>query len=93
LGRNLAGNRPSVTVNVVEPGTLYGDRVNQLDLRAAKILRFGRMRTTLGIDVYNVLNSAAVLTYNQTLIPGGAWLTPTSVLTARLARVNVDVRF
>lgn len=93
LGRSLAGNRPSVTVNVVAPGSLYGDRVNQLDVRAAKILRFGRMRTTVGVDVYNVLNSAAILTYNQTFIPGGAWLTPTSVLTARLARVNVDVRF
>jgi hypothetical protein len=93
LGRSLAGNRPSATVNLVAPGTLYGDRVNQIDVRAAKPLRFGRMRTTFGVDVYNVLNSAAVLTYNQSFIAGGAWLTPTSVLTARLARVNVDIRF
>jgi hypothetical protein len=93
LGRNLAGNVPNVTVNLVAPGTLEGNRVNQIDLRVAKIVRFGRTRTTIGLDLYNVLNSDAVLAYNQAFILGGAWLTPTSVLTARLARLNVDIRF
>ena len=93
LGRNLSGNRPNVTVNLVPPGTLYGDRVNQIDLRVAKILGFGRTRTTVGLDVYNVLNSDAVLSYNQAFVSGGSWLTPTSVLRARLARLNVEVRF
>ena len=93
LGRNLSGNRPNVTVNLVPPGTLYGDRVNQIDLRVAKILGFGRTRTTVGLDLYNVLNSDAVLGYNQAFVSGGTWLTPTSVLRARLARLNVDIRF
>ena len=48
---------------------MCGDRVNELDFRFAKILKFGRMRTNVGIDVYNIINSAAVLTYNQTFTP------------------------
>ena len=39
LGRNLSSG--NVTVNLVEPGTLYGARQNNIDLRVAKILRFG----------------------------------------------------
>ena len=93
LGRNLAGGTQNVSVNLVEPGTLLGDRINQLDLRVAKILKFGRTRTNIGIDLYNTLNSAAVLTYNQTFIPGGSWLTPTSVLSARFARISAQIDF
>jgi hypothetical protein len=93
LGRNLAGGTQNVPVNLVEPGSLLGDRINQLDLRVAKILKFGRTRTNVGIDLYNALNSAAVLTYNQTFIPGGSWLTPTSVLSARFARISAQVDF
>ena len=62
----------SITVNLIEPGTLYGDRVNQIDLRFAKILRFGRTRTNVGFDIYNVMNAAPVLTYNQAFVPNGA---------------------
>jgi hypothetical protein len=93
LGRSLAGGLANVTVNLIAPGTLYGDRVNELDVRLAKILRFGRTRTNVGVDLYNVLNSAAVLTYNQAFIAGGAWLTPTSVLSARFARISAQIDF
>ena len=40
------------------PGDAWGDRVNEIDLRIAKVLRFGRTRTNVGIDVYNLINSA-----------------------------------
>jgi hypothetical protein len=48
LGRPLSNSAPTATVNLIEPGTLYGDRVNELDLRFAKILRFGGTRTNVG---------------------------------------------
>ena len=93
LGRPLAGNAANVTVNLIDPGTLYGDRINELDLRVAKIVRFGRFRANINADVYNLLNSAPILSYNEAFIPNGAWLVPTSTMTARFARINVQFDF
>jgi len=99
LGRNLSNAAPTATVNLITPGTLYGDRVNELDLRLAKNLRFGRFRTNVGVDIYNVFNSAAVLGYNQTFVlptaanPNGSWLAPTSVLQARFFKVSAQIDF
>jgi hypothetical protein len=95
LNRPFAGlGSQTITVNLIEPGTLYGDRVNQIDMRFAKILRFGRSRTTVGFDVYNLVNSNAVLTYNQTFSPATTtWLRPNSVLQARFVKFSAQVDF
>ena len=69
LGRPLAGNAPNKTINLVAPGDVWGDRVNALDLRFAKILRFGRVRYTVGLDVFNAINADTILTYNQNFNP------------------------
>jgi hypothetical protein len=91
LGRNLSGNAANIPVNVVAPGTFFGDRVNQLDLRVAKVLKFGRARAQVGVDLYNTLNSSAVQSYNLTL--GTAYLTPTLVLPARFAKLSAQIDF
>jgi hypothetical protein len=88
LGRNLSGNATNVTVNLIEPGSLYGDRINQLDLRFAKVFTSGGSRTTVGIDIYNAVNSHAVLAYNNTFVPNGPWLQPLTVLTPRLLKIT-----
>jgi hypothetical protein len=94
LGRAPAGNVANVTVNLIAPGTLYGDRVNELDLRFAKVVRFRNTRTRISLDLYNALNSAAVLSYNQTFNPAtSTWLTPTSVLAARVAKIGASFEF
>ena len=93
LGRAPAGNPANVTINILEPGKLYGDRINQLDFRVAKILKFGSTRTMVGIDLYNALNSSAVLTYNNAFVPGGTWLQPQTVLTARLIKFSAEITF
>ena len=93
LGRALSGGAANVTVNVVDPGVLYGDRVNEIDLRLGKIFKIGRARTTVGVDIYNLLNSAAILSYNQAFIAGGAWLGPTSDMSARFAKLSLSFDF
>ena len=71
----LAGtfaNNVSPTVNLVQPGTLYGDRVNELDFKFAKIFRIHGTRLNAGLEIYNALNANATLTYNQTFNPAVA---------------------
>jgi len=92
LGRNLSGSS-NVTVNLVAPGTLYADRRTNLDFRLAKILRYGRTRSQIGLDIYNLTNTDVVTSYNQTFVPGGTWLTPTGIQPARYVRVGVQMDF
>ena len=93
LGRVLSANQQFAAINLITPGDVWGDRVNELDIRIGKILRFGRTRTNIGFDVYNVLNSAAILTYNQAFVPNGPWLAPLSVLTPRFAKIGAQISF
>lgn len=90
LGRSLSGSAANITVNLVEPGTMNGERMNQLDLRVAKLLRFGRTRTRLNVDVYNALNSSAVLTQNSSF---GVWQQPTLILVARFVKFSAQIDF
>jgi hypothetical protein len=56
----------SATVPFVEPGTLFGDRMWQLDLRVAQAIRYPRVRAGLTLDLANMLNGNAVLVENTT---------------------------
>ena len=62
LGRLPPGGLATgnTTLQLVDNGDnrLYADnRRTQVDMRFAKILRFGRTRTDVGVDLYNLLNS------------------------------------
>ena len=92
LGRDLSGNASSVTVNLVAPGTMYGDRINALDTRVARTFTVGRARVRAALDVYNTLNSAAVLGYNMAFRPG-TWLQPMTVMTPRFIKIGVETDF
>jgi len=93
LGRPLSGSAPNITVNLLKPTDMTYDRVNQLDLRVGKILRFGTQRANVSVDLFNVLNLDTVLTSNQAYNPTGAWLVPNNVLTARTAKITIQYDF
>jgi hypothetical protein len=82
------------TVNLLVPGEKYGEWVNQVDVRVGKIFRFGRTRTLVAIDMYNLLNSNPGLTYQQGFVGAGTtWLYPSSLLMPRFFRFNATVDF
>jgi hypothetical protein len=92
LNRNLSG-ASNVTVNLIEPFTVFADRRNNIDFRVAKIVRYGRTRTLVGLDIYNLTNTDVVTGYNETFTPGGQWLRPTAIQPARYARISAQVDF
>ena len=92
LGRNLAGGgAANVTVNLVQVARCMAIGSMRPTRAWQKILHFGRTRTNVGVDVYNAFNSSHVYGYNLTF--GPRWLTPTSVLPARFARVGAQIDF
>jgi hypothetical protein len=102
LGRLPPGALASgnTTVQLLDNGDnrLYVDnRRTQIDMRFAKVLKFGRTRTDVGVDLYNLLNSNYALTYDSnysfTQSNGGTWLNPTSILSPRFARFNITINY
>ena len=90
LGRNLAGGAANTTINIVQSGTLFGERLNQVDLRLGKIVRFGTRRVSVHLDVFNALNVNTVLTMNNAF---GTWQRPTSIILARFAKISAQLDF
>ena len=97
----LAFGSPFQSVNLVQPGQVYGNRINGMDLRFGKILKFGRTRTNVALDLYNLFNSNTGTAYNQGFdfatsgrpVLGSPWAGPTSVMNPRFVRFNVTVDF
>jgi hypothetical protein len=94
LGRPFT-NAANLTVNLLAPGTEYGERLNQLDLRVAKLLRFGRTRTSVNFDLYNAFNASTVLAENANYAGAALnqWRVPTTIVTARFAKFSVQLDF
>jgi hypothetical protein len=97
LGRNLAQCgaaavcRGTVTVNIIEPNSMFEDRYTLLDARVAKMFRVGALRVMPRLDVYNLLNSDAV---NSMITRyGTTWLRPQEVFGARMFKIGAQVDF
>ena len=90
LGRVLSGGVANLPVTIVEPGTMYGERLNQVDMRFGKILHLGRTKTVVNLDVYNLFNANTLLTVNYAY---ATWQRPTSILLARFAKLGVQLDF
>jgi hypothetical protein len=98
LGRNLS-SCPTPTgpctatalVTLLEPNTQFEGRLNQIDVRLTKTLRFGPRRFQGMFDVYNLLNASTILSEVSTY--GPTWKRPTEILAGRLVKFSFQFDF
>jgi hypothetical protein len=91
LGRAYSSGPNARFFNVVEAGTVYVERLRQLDFRMSKLFRVGSTRTAFNFDFYNVLNSNAVI--NENITYGAAWRTPQLILLPRIFKLSAQFDF
>ena len=93
-GRPIIGSTAGATtisVNLIEPNTVFLDYEKRLDLRLARSFRFDRYRIQGFADIFNVLNAGTVDRVNQTY--GAQWLTPLRIMEARYLRFGMQMSF
>ena len=93
-----SGAAPVQFFNIVKPGTVYGDRLNGVDLRLGKIVKYGRTKTLVAVDIFNLTNSNAVDVYQQPygptiLTPQSTYLNPLSITQARFFKISAQFDF
>jgi hypothetical protein len=104
LGRIPPGGLPTGNTAIAlldNEHRLFADkRRQQVDMRVAKIVRIGRTRSDIGVDIQNLFNTNYPTAYDNTYqyspgntLMGGTWNNPTSIYTARFVRLNLTVNF
>ena len=102
VGCLYGSNSNNFNVNLLDTGDLYGERISLADVKFAKNFRFSGKRLNVGVDIFNVTNSDAVVAYNGTYtidnpatpaVEQNLWMTPTTLLAPRFARLTVQFDF
>jgi Carboxypeptidase regulatory-like domain len=102
LGRHLAACpsqtaatcNQTVTVDLIPPFSLYGDRIQQVDLRFTRSLRLGSRKLQGNFDIYNILNANTIqneqATYSNT---NNQWRNAIQIMGGRLVKFSAQLTF
>jgi hypothetical protein len=104
LGRLPAGSTATGTTTIAlvdnDRRLFTGERRTQVDMRFAKIIRFGSTRADIGVDLANLLNTNYATGWENTYqysvgntLQGGTWGDPTAIFAPRFVRLNFTVNF
>jgi len=91
---NTLGRTPTVatlTAALIQPGTLYSDRLNQVDFRLAKSFKVGRSRIQGTVSAFNLFNANSPTSLNT--VYGPSWLLPNKIMQARFVKFGVQLDY
>ena len=97
LGRNLGSCRGAavcngqVTINLIQPNTVFEPRLQQVDLRFARTFRVRGVSIEGDLDLFNAFNANNVLQLQTRY--GPAWLDAQEVLAGRLLKFGAQINF
>jgi hypothetical protein len=87
----LTGGVSSITVNLIDPTTMFYDYVYTNDLRLSRIFRFGRTRVQGFMEVFNLLNDDTIFTRNETF--GAQFYNPIDLVDSRRFQFGFQLDF
>ena len=94
IGRPLSNNARQIEVPIIAPGTVFGDRVNQLDFRIGKVFNLDLVRFVLNLDLHNALNTDAILELSQDYgATGDRFLNAEQMIQGRVTQISLQVDF
>ena len=79
------------TIVLTKPGSLYGERWDQLDVNLKKNIRYGSKTHTFQLDIFNVFNNNSIRT--QTDSVGTSLGQVTAILPGRFPRLTYQFKF
>ena len=92
LGRPFVAYQSTVELNLIEPGSSYGERFSQVDLRLTKLIDLGGTAQLRAMfDMFNLLNANAVTIEEPSF--GDNWLDPINIMPGRLAKFAFQIDF
>ena len=98
LGRNLAACgttgpacNATVTIPLIRNQSMFEDRLQQVDLRLARLFRVGNIRVRGNLDIHNIFNASTILNLNRGY--GPAWLNVVQIMGGRLVKVGAQLDF
>ena len=102
LGRHLAACpsqtaatcNQTVTVDLIPPFSLYGDRIQQVDLRFTRSLKMGNRKLQGNFDLYNILNASTVQNEQAAYrVVDNQWRNAIQIMGGRLIKFSAQLTF
>jgi hypothetical protein len=81
----------SQTIILTEPGQLFGERWDQLDVNFKKNIRYGNKVHTFQLDIFNVFNNNSIRTMNDTV--GTSLGQVTAIMPGRFPRLAYQFKW
>jgi hypothetical protein len=85
------GRTQAQTIVLTEPGSLYGERWDQLDVNFKKNIRYGSKVHTFQIDIFNVFNNNSIRSMTDAV--GTSLGQVTAIMPGRFPRIAYQFKF
>ena len=93
IGPTSVMGQSTLSVQLDPTSTVLAERINQFDFKVQRTFRFGRVSVLPTVEVFNVNNSDAIISYQSQSILSQQYLAPNSIMQPRMVGVGATVRW
>jgi hypothetical protein len=83
----------SLTVPIEPERATFVERITQLDLKVSRTFQVGRFSVQPALELFNVNNTDAIVTYVTTNALSSSYLAPSTIMQGRLVGVGANVKW